>query len=150
MQPSTIRVISICLFTREDRILVFEGYDTVKETPYYRPLGGGVEPGETTVETIRREIREEIDQEITDLRLLNVIESIFTVDGRVGNEIVFFYDGIFVDGSVYQRSSMTVHEDNGERARALWRSLDSFDGHHRLVPERLMDLLRDRNQSATG
>lgn len=144
MAPSPVRVIAICLFTNEDRLLVSEGYDTVKETPYYRPLGGGVDPGETSTETIRREIREEIGQEITDLRLLDVSENIFTVDDRAGHEIVFVYDGAFVDTSVYARDSIIVHLDNGDTATAVWRSLDSFDEYHRLVPEALMALLLDR------
>ena len=40
-----IRVIAICLFRHDDRILVFEGFDEVKGTHFYRPLGGGVDVG---------------------------------------------------------------------------------------------------------
>ena len=49
-KPPFIRVIAICVFRIAERILVFEAFDSVKETPFYRPLGGGVEPGETTRE----------------------------------------------------------------------------------------------------
>ena len=130
-------MIAICVFRSGDRILVFEAFDSVKGTPFYRPLGGGVDAGETTHDAIVREIREEIDAEITDLQLLGVLENLFNLEGEPGHEIVFVYDGRFIDETVYERSELTVHEDNGDILRAVWRSLDSFDSHHRLVPEGL-------------
>jgi 8-oxo-dGTP pyrophosphatase MutT (NUDIX family) len=143
MKPDSIRVVAICLFRVEDRILVFEAFDSVRGTPFYRPLGGGVEPGETTRETIQREIVEELGLEVTDLRLLGTLENLFTCEGRPGHEIVFVYDGRFADESVYQRSVLTVTEDNGETLAARWHALDSFDEYHRLVPEALISLLGD-------
>jgi len=54
IKPSFIRVIAICIFRRGNRILV-EAFDSVKGSPYYRPLGGGIEPGETSETTLIRE-----------------------------------------------------------------------------------------------
>jgi ADP-ribose pyrophosphatase YjhB (NUDIX family) len=78
-----IRVVVLCVFRRFDSILVFEGFDSVKGTPCYRPLGGGVERGETTKQAIIREIREEIDADVTDLKLLGTQENIFTLEGEL-------------------------------------------------------------------
>jgi 8-oxo-dGTP pyrophosphatase MutT (NUDIX family) len=141
IKPPFIRVIAICIFRRNNRILVFEGFDAVKGSPYYRPLGGGIEPGETSEAALIREIREEINQAITDLRLLGVLENIFTVEQRMGHEIVFVYDGRFCDEQIYDLASLTIQEDSGETLRALWRDLDSFDEYHRLVPEKLLALI---------
>ncbi len=149
MKSKKIRVISICIFQHNQKILVFEAYDSVKKTQFYRPLGGGVEPGETTQETIKREIREELSLEMTDLNLLGVVENIFTCEGNPGHEIVFVYDGQFVDKKVYDLSEFIVHEDNGEVLRAVWRSLDSFDEYHRLVPEELGKLLQETRINET-
>ena len=85
-KPPFIRVIAICLFARDEQILVFQGFDREKGANFYRPLGGGVEPGETTEQAIVREMREETGAAITDLRLVDVLENIFTVDGRAGHE----------------------------------------------------------------
>ena len=148
MKPNTIRVVTICLFRSGDRILVFEAFDSVKGVPFYRPLGGGVLPGETTRDAIEREIHEELGLDIADLRLLGTLENIFVCEGKPGHEIVFVYDGSFVDESVYQRPSLTVREDYGEILRATWRTLDSFDEYHRLVPERLPSLLEDAADGA--
>jgi NADH pyrophosphatase NudC (nudix superfamily) len=62
MAANYIRVIAICVFRHDDKILVFEAYDTIDKKPFYRPLGGAVEFGETTETAIKREIREEIGQ----------------------------------------------------------------------------------------
>lgn len=146
-KPPFIRVIAICTFQRDNRILVFEAFDPVKGTPFYRPLGGGVEPGETSADALIREIREELDQEITDLRLLGVLESLFTVGERAGHEIVFVYDGRFCDEGVYDQPALTVHEATGE-VRAVWRDLAAFDDYHRLVPEKLLTLVQARMRTA--
>lgn len=108
IKPPFIRVIAICVFQHNNHILVFEGFDSVKGTPFYRPLGGGVDPGETSLAAVVREIREETGQEVTDLRLLGVLESIFTVDQRTGHEIVFVYDGRFCDEQIYHQTTLTV------------------------------------------
>jgi 8-oxo-dGTP pyrophosphatase MutT (NUDIX family) len=141
IKPPFIRVIAICVFQCNNRILVFEGFDSAKGTPFYRPLGGGIDPGETSIAAVAREIREETGQEVTDLRLLGVLESIFTVEQRAGHEIVFVYDGRFCDEQVYEQPALIVQEDNGDVLRAVWRNLDSFDDYHRLVPEKLLALL---------
>jgi len=43
-----IRSIAICVFRHKNHILVAEGYDPVKDEYFYRPLGGGIEFGETS------------------------------------------------------------------------------------------------------
>jgi ADP-ribose pyrophosphatase YjhB (NUDIX family) len=136
-----IRVVVLCVFRRFDSILVFEGFDSVKGTPFYRPLGGGVERGETTKQAIIREIREEIDADVTDLKLLGTQENIFTLEGELRHEIVFVYQGRFADEGLYQMEEFTVREDNGETLRASWRPLSFFTEYHRLVPEQLRDML---------
>ena len=140
-KPNAIRVIAICLFRRDDQILVFAGFDRVKGTAYYRPLGGGVDAGETSAQALVREMQEELGAEVTDLQLVGVLESIFTVDERAGHEIVFVYDGRFVDESFYTRPLIEAVEDNGTVLHATWRPLTFFNAQHRLVPQQLMALL---------
>lgn len=136
-----IRVVALCVLERGGSILVFEAFDSVKGTPFYRPLGGGVERGETSVEAVVREMREEIAADVTDLELLDVLENIFTLEGELGHEVVFLYRGRFADEAMYLNEEFVVREAN-ETLLARWRPLSFFDDHHRLVPERLRELLR--------
>lgn len=143
--PTTprIRAIALCVFHHEGRILVFEGYDSVKRTHFFRPLGGGIEPGETSRTAVAREIAEELGLQSTDFKFLGVFECIFTLHGEPKHEIMFVYDGRFVEASVYAKAELHGFEANGAPLRATWRSLDSF-ADERLVPEGLLELLRQR------
>jgi len=102
-----------------------------------------VEFGETTAQALKREIKEEIGEEIADLNLLTVLENLFTLEGKPGHEIVYVYDGRFSDESAYGRESFTVTEET-ETVRASWRRLDFFNDYHRLVPEALINLLKTK------
>ena len=64
MPRPQIRALAICLFLDGDRILVSEVRDPVKGVSFCRPLGGGIESGETGVQAVVREIREEIGAEL--------------------------------------------------------------------------------------
>src|SRR3990170_4725004 len=101
MDTTRIRPIAVCLFRNNNRILVHEGFDTIKQDYYYRPLGGGIEYGETSHDAIAREIREELGVEIENVRLLGVVENIFVYQGEQGHEIVFVFDAEFVNKSLY-------------------------------------------------
>lgn len=135
-----IRVIAICVFTDNGRILVAEGIDDVKRERFARPLGGEVEPGETSQQAVAREIREELGQNLIELRLLGVLENIFEYQGRPGHEIVFVYDGRLENSSLYDLPELPMHE-HGWSSPAKWRSLESFGNGCRLVPEGLTTLL---------
>lgn len=49
-----IRPIAICLLRHEGKILVFEGWDRAERRAFYRPLGGGIEFGETGQHAVQR------------------------------------------------------------------------------------------------
>ncbi|MGI8978378.1 MAG: NUDIX hydrolase [Pirellulaceae bacterium] len=128
-----IRVIAICLFRRDEEILVTEGFDTANNQRYARPLGGGVELGETSEQTIVREIREELGAEVRELKLLGVLENLFELEGRQQHEVVFVYDGQFADRSLYELVEIPLL-DGGWKTGGIWRPLDWFNELCPLVP----------------
>ena len=142
MTSPRIRAIALCVFRREQSILVYEGRDSVTGLRFFRPLGGGIEPNETSRAAVAREIKEELELDATDFKLLGVLESIFTLDGLPKHEIVFIYDGRFVDEAVYAQHELHGVEANGAPLRATWRPLTAFDEEQRLVPAGLQELLR--------
>lgn len=144
MPPRHIRVISICIVRREDQILVFEGYDHVKDQTFFRPLGGGIEFGESSLEALKREFREEIGAELKNLRYLATLENIFEVYGTPGHEVIFVYAGELAEPTLYEKEIIIGFEDNGDRFKALWRSLDTFrSGRYPLYPTGLLELLEE-------
>jgi 8-oxo-dGTP pyrophosphatase MutT (NUDIX family) len=138
-----IRPLAICLFSHRGRILVAEGYDPVKQQRFYRPLGGGIEFGEPAVQTLHRELCEELGVEIKNLRYIGTLENIFTFNGERGHEIVLVYDGAFVDASLYDLEQIHGHEDAGHLPFiAMWKRLDEFTNAEPVYPDGLIDLLR--------
>ena len=112
-KKTRIRAIALCVLRNRDRILVSKGFDPQKQESFYRPLGGGIDFGETSWDAAVREIKEELDIDICEPQLLSVFENIFVYDGQPGHEIVFVYDAKLVDESLYERPSLLALE--GER-----------------------------------
>jgi 8-oxo-dGTP pyrophosphatase MutT (NUDIX family) len=139
-----IRPIAICVFLRNNKILVSEGYDPVKVETFYRPLGGGIEFGESSEETIRREIMEEINVEVDQesLQCLGAMENIFMFNGSPGHEIVLVYDGALKEPEWYEQAVIFGKEANGEELRAVWKDLNEFiTGKSILYPTCLVEML---------
>jgi 8-oxo-dGTP pyrophosphatase MutT (NUDIX family) len=139
-----IRPLAICLFRNNDRILVAEGYDPVKKESFYRPLGGGIEFGEYSEQTIQRELWEEIGAEVCELKYLGTLENVFVFNGTPGHEIVQVFDGSLRDSGLYERTVIMGHEvDIEDTFRAVWKRIDEFgEGKSILYPTGLLEMLQ--------
>ncbi len=144
MKPGKVRPLAICVFRHERRILAAEGYDRVKKQRFYRPLGGKIEFGETGVQTVARELMEEIGAEVVDLRYLGTLENLFTFEGKARHEIVLVYDGRLMDEQLYQRDQIEGVEDDAKPMIARWLKLDTLEKADAppLYPDGLLALLR--------
>ncbi|WP_286308692.1 NUDIX hydrolase [Agromyces mangrovi Wang et al. 2018] len=87
----TIRNIAVGLPVRDGHVLVLDGRDRVKDASFHRALGGGIEFGETAEQALRREFVEELGVELGRVELLDVVQNIFTYEGRPGHEIAHVY-----------------------------------------------------------
>jgi ADP-ribose pyrophosphatase YjhB (NUDIX family) len=137
-----IRPIALCIFRNNDHILVFEGYDKAKQEIFYRPLGGGIEFGERSEDAVQRELKEELNVDITNLKYLGTLENIYTFNGGSYHEVVLVYDGMLTESGLYDQALIVGKEANGDDIRAMWKSLDEFEsGKVILYPDGLMKLL---------
>jgi 8-oxo-dGTP pyrophosphatase MutT (NUDIX family) len=142
MKGGVIRPIALCVIRRGGEILVFEGYDAVKGERFYRPLGGGIEFGETGAAAVARELLEEIGAVLVGPRCLGTLENIFTYRGRGGHEIARIYEATFADPGLYDRERLTVVEHRHDIVEAMWKPVAAFrDGTLTLYPEGLLDLI---------
>jgi 8-oxo-dGTP pyrophosphatase MutT (NUDIX family) len=144
MTTQHIRPLALCIFHHDGKILVNEFSDPATKQTFFRPLGGGIEFGETSAQAIEREVQEELGLSITDVRLLGTLESLFTYAGKPGHEIVQVYDASFVDPSVYELAHLNGQESDGAAFVAKWISCDSLTGESPLVPEGLYGLLNKK------
>jgi len=137
-----IRVIAICIFRNGDKILVMEGHDPSRNQTFHRPLGGGIEFGERSEDTIHREIKEELGEEVADLQYLGTLENIFTYNHIPMHEIIQVYDGRLVNSGLYEQAEMSASEDNGDQFKAMWKRLDEFNPQTPLYPTGLLEMLK--------
>ncbi len=136
-----IRALVLGLIRNGDRILVEEGFDTVKQQAFYRALGGGVDFGETSLDALQREFREEIQAELTNIRYLGCLENIFVLDGQPGHELIQLYECDFSDAKFYQIEKFTIVEKT-HQSSAFWVEISRFkSGELRLVPEQFFEYL---------
>lgn len=137
---SFIRFVALCVFRKGSRILVGADYDDVKDEEFLRPLGGSVEFGETALEAVRREMREELHADISEPVQLGVLENIFTYRGGPGHEVVAVFDAQLVDRTLYDMERVPLHEEL-RGTEAHWIDL-SDPPEMPLYPDGLLDLLR--------
>ena len=139
-----IRPLALCVFRRDGKIFVARGYDSHLDQSFYRPIGGRIEFGERGHETVIREVKEELDAEVTNVRYLGLLENIFTYQGAAGHEIALIYDGRFTDPKYNQCDARISGKDSGEILyEARWMSPASFRDNSAppLYPNGLLDLL---------
>ncbi len=142
MSNQRIRAVALCVVINGDRVLVRRHIDHGRSRVFFRPPGGTIEYGEHSLDAARRELQEEIDAEVTNLRLLGCVENIFQHEGGTGHEIVFIYRGDFADPAFYQHETIDGQEADGQDFVACWLPLAAFTPEQPLYPTALLDLLR--------
>jgi ADP-ribose pyrophosphatase YjhB (NUDIX family) len=127
-----IRPIALAAVRRGDDLLVYEGTDRASGDRIFRPLGGGIEFGETSEQAVRRELREELAAELTNVQLLGVLENIFSWEGRPHHEIVFVFGADLADRAFYERDELGKVLDADDDVS--WQPLSRFTGASPTVP----------------
>ncbi|MFJ2487655.1 NUDIX hydrolase [Pseudomonas sp. NPDC087639] len=142
MAEPRIRALALCVFHHNGKILVNQFRDPASRQTCFRPIGGGIDFGETSAEAIVREVQEELGLSMTNLRLLGTLENLFIYNGKPGHEIVQVYDAMFADASVYAHTQIEGHESDGAPFTVRWHDSSSFSEQAPLVPKGLGELLK--------
>ena len=141
MTAPRIRPKVVCVFRRGGDILVGMGIDEANGEPFYGPPGGGIEFGERSEDTLRREMREELGAELDGVRRLDVLEHIFTYQREIFHEIVFVYEAKLRDPALYEADE-TVGDENGQPYVVRWMPLAGFaPGGPPFYPDGLWEML---------
>ena len=108
----SILVKALCIIEKDDKLLACKGYDSVKKETFFRLVGGTVNFGEKIEEALRREIKEELNSEIENLKFLTVVENIFTYEREAGHEICFIYKSDLSNKEVYKKNHITIDTED--------------------------------------
>ncbi len=134
-----IRPVVLGLAIKNNKLLVSEGFDKVKNETFYRCLGGGIEFLEKIEEALKREFLEEINISITVKDFLGISENIFTYQGKKAHELILFYS-IEISNENYQEEYI-VTDDHGKTV-AKWIDIDEFKNKNKILyPEEVFKYL---------
>lgn len=145
MAQRSPRVLALGLVVRpsDGRWLVRRGADQVSGAGYARPLGGGVDYGETGAAAVAREFLEELRLEVRVGPRLGVIENLFDFEGARWHEIVLVYAAAFEQDAGYAAEHHDVYDEAGASVvdQTLWRRPDELaEAGLRLTPDGIEDL----------
>lgn len=138
-----IRCLALAIIrNKRGEILVHFARDPVKNENFFRPLGGGIEYGETASHAVVREFEEELGYKIRVTAAPRVFENLFTYRGRPGHEIVFLFEAEFEDPNAYDHREMDIIEKGVPSGKAIWISKSDVDREEgRLYPNGIVELV---------
>ncbi|MFD1888096.1 NUDIX domain-containing protein [Paenibacillus wenxiniae] len=155
-----IRISCLCLFEQAGRYLFQETIYASSGRIMYRPIGGTMEYGEQSVDTVVREVQEEIGAMIGQPTLRYIIENHYETNRQEvaemngvmveelpeqpqhGHDLAFIYEGTLPDQQWYERE--VIEGIEGEVTyRSVWKTLEEIEHqqHALLVPNGLLELL---------
>lgn len=122
-----IRPLALAILKNKDgKTLLHCATDKIKNEVFYRPLGGGIEFAETGSTAIVREIKEELNLDVTVDSFSATLENIFEYEGMRGHEIVLLYNTRFLDTEVYNFEELDIYESGQKINKAVWRTVSEI------------------------
>ena len=119
-----IRPLGIAVIRKGNKVLALKGYDSKKETYFYRLPGGGIHFCETAKDAVIRELKEEIGVDIQIIKPLPAVENIFEFEGNIGHELIFPFECKLPD-SLSEQETFPMIEQQLETKSMEYVSIDS-------------------------
>ena len=135
-----IRPVVLGIVKKDNKILVSEGYDKIKNETFYRCIGGGIEFLENSKEALKREFKEEINVDINVGSFVGISENIFTYNGKNAHELIFLYN-VEINDSDY-KEKYHIMDDICE-TEAKWIDKEKFvNGELKIYPKEMFEDLK--------
>lgn len=130
-----IRPIVLGLPIRDNKLLVSECFDKVKNQTFYRCLGGGIDFLEKSEDALKREFLEEIDANIIVKDFLGISENIFTFNGKNAHELILLYS-IDIKDEDYKDEYQI--KDSCDETKVIWVDINDFKNKTKILyPEEM-------------
>ncbi len=111
---------------------------------YYCLPGGRVEIGENSVDTVKRELQEELNKDIEIMGYVATIENFFELEEKKYHEIYFLHKIEFTNEEDKKIES-TMHNMEGKEYLIYeWLDLDKIDEYN-IMPSCLKDIIKGKD-----
>ncbi len=104
--------------------------------------GGRIEIGETSEQTIKRELQEELGKDIEILNYMTTIENFFEMENKKYHEIYFLYKAEFLEEESKKIDYVMHNVEGKEYLRYEWIDLKEIDKCN-LLPICLKNILKE-------
>ena len=109
---------------------------------HYAMIGGRVEIGESSENTIKREIKEELGKDIKIKEYISTIENFFEIKGSKYHEIMFVYGIEFINEEDKKIDYVMKNIEGKDYLQYEWIDLDKID-EYPLRPDVLKEVLKE-------
>ena len=122
-----------------DKILVHRNVNS----DHYALIGGRVEIGENSVDTVKREIKEELGKDIEIIGYISTIENFFEMKGSKYHEIMFVHKIEFINKEDKKIEYTMKNIEGKDYLQYEWIERNQID-QVPLMPEKIKSVLKNR------
>ena len=108
---------------------------------HYALIGGRIAIGESSEETIKRELREEIGKEIEITGYVTTVENFFEIHDKKYHEIMFVHKAEFINNEDKKIETTIQNIEGKEYLKYEWIDLDKIE-EYPLRPEAIKSVLK--------
>ena len=109
---------------------------------HYALIGGRVEIGESSANTIKREIKEELGKDIEITGYISTIENFFEMKGSKYHEILFVHKGEFVNEEDKKIEYTLKNLEGKDYLQYEWLDISKID-EYPLLPSSIKSVLKE-------
>lgn len=108
---------------------------------HYALIGGRVMVGENSIDTIKREMHEELGKEVEVEECVSVVENFFTMKGKRYHEIMFIHKVDFVNEEDKLIDYILDNIEGKDYLKYMWLDLDKID-EYIILPKVAKEILK--------
>lgn len=126
----TIKINNYYLNVRACAIIIHNGKVLVHKSidkNHYALLGGRVSIGESSDQTVCREVKEELGKDIELIKYLTTVENFFEMNGSKYHEILFVYLAEFMDDNDKKIDFPLENVEGKKHLKYEWLKINSLD-----------------------
>ena len=133
-----LNIRAACIIKHNNKVLLHK----TDSRNHYCLIGGRVEIGENSENTIRREIKEELGKEIDIIGYVSTIENFFTFEGSKYHEYMFVYEAEFKEDKDKLIEETLSNIEGRDYLKYYWVDLKDIDNVD-IKPKVIKDILKE-------